>query len=62
MPSDDWRKYAVHGTQIIATVLAGVLIGYWLDEYNQSEKPIFTIILGLVAVILALYQFIKSFL
>jgi len=43
----------------MATVIvAGVLLGRWLDE--EREFPVFTLVLSLVSVALAIYIIVKD--
>ena len=46
--------------QMIAIILAGVFGGIKLDEFLKLETPIFTIILAIIAVVLAMYFVIKD--
>jgi len=46
--------------QMAATVLAGYLLGSWLDEKYATEKPYWTMALTLFAVLVSLYQLIRQ--
>ena len=46
---------------MIAIIVVGVLIGKWLDQKFQTEKPYLTAIFALVFVIIAMYTSIKEF-
>jgi F0F1-type ATP synthase assembly protein I len=48
------------GMQIVAQVLVGVFAGVWLDKHFQTQHSIFTIILSVLMIIVALYQFIRQ--
>jgi membrane protein DedA with SNARE-associated domain len=45
---------------MIAIILLGVFGGKKLDNWLEMKKPVFTAILSLVAVILAIYYAIKD--
>jgi len=46
--------------QMVATVLAGYLLGAWLDEKYATEKSYWTMGLALFAVLVSLYQMIRQ--
>jgi predicted MFS family arabinose efflux permease len=46
---------------MIAILLAGVFGGMKLDKWLQLKFPIFTVLLSLVAVTLAIYYGLKDF-
>ncbi len=54
-------KYMSAGFQILAPVVAGVLLGLWLDKKFEKDNAMFTIICSSVMIVVALYQFIKQF-
>ncbi len=58
----DFGKYSGMGLQMAAIMAAGVLSGHWLDGVLAFKFPIFTLILALAGVFLALWYFIKDFL
>lgn len=60
-PDNSYMRYMSAGFQIIAPVVAGVLIGLWLDKHFEKENAMFTIICSSVMIVVALYQFIKQF-
>lgn len=41
-------------------ILAGVYFGRWLDEKQQNENALFTIIFSLLSVFIALYNVIQQ--
>jgi F0F1-type ATP synthase assembly protein I len=47
-------------TKIALAILAGVYGGKYLDEYLGLETPIFTLVLSMVGLVLALYIIIKE--
>lgn len=55
-----FAKYTGIAFQMLATIGVFAFIGYKIDEHRQSEKSIFTALLGLVGVVLSLYQVIRS--
>lgn len=55
-----WAKYSSMGFQMLAIMLLGVWGGLQLDKYLETTKPYFTIILTIIAVILAIYTSIKD--
>jgi F0F1-type ATP synthase assembly protein I len=57
---NSYMKYMSAGFQIVAPVIAGVLIGMWLDKHFHKENSMYTIILSSVMIVVALYQFIKK--
>ncbi len=55
-----WAKYSSMGFQMLTIMLMGVFGGHKLDEIIHTSKPYFTIILTIIAVILAVYYTIKD--
>ena len=53
-------KYSGMSTKIARAILAGVYGGKYLDEYWALETPIFTLILSMLGLALALYIIIKD--
>lgn len=53
-------KYAGLGFQMLAVIGVFAFVGYKVDEKRKSDQPIFTAILGLIGVVVALYQVIRS--
>ena len=53
-------KYSGMSTKIALAILAGVYGGKYLDEKWNLETPIFTLILSMVGLALALYIIIKE--
>ena len=49
-------KYTGLGFQMLATIGIFAFAGYKIDEYRDSEKLIFTALLGLLGVVASLYQ------
>jgi hypothetical protein len=50
------------GLQMAAIMGAGVFAGHWIDGLLKWKVPIFTLVLSLAGVFLALWYFIKDFL
>ena len=57
---NDLAKYSGLAFQMIVIILGGTFLGIKLDKWTEVEKPTFTIILILIAVILSMYYVIKD--
>jgi len=53
-------KYTGIGFQMLATIGVFAFAGYKIDNYRNSEKLIFAALLGLVGVVVSLYQIIRQ--
>ncbi|MGY0039979.1 AtpZ/AtpI family protein [Pedobacter sp. NJ-S-72] len=53
-------KYTGIGFQMLATIGIFAFAGYKIDNYRNSEKLIFTALLGLSGVVISLYQIIRQ--
>ena len=53
-------KYSGIAFQMIAIILLGVFGGMKMDKWLKTEKPVFTALLSVLAVILAIYYSIKD--
>jgi hypothetical protein len=53
-------KYTSAAFQMAAIIVLGALGGKWLDGYMGNEFKVWTLVLTIVAVALALYYFIKD--
>jgi len=60
-PLNTYAKYSGLGMQMALIIGGGCYGGYKLDEYFKMEKPVFTIILSLVSIGLAMYVVLKDF-
>jgi ATP synthase protein I len=61
-PLNDYAKYSGLAVQMALIIGGGCYGGYKLDEYfKNNETPIFTIILSLVSIALAMYMVLKDF-
>jgi hypothetical protein len=56
----NYAKYSGIAFQMTAIILLGVLGGKKLDNWLELKKPVFTAVLSLIAVILAIYYAIKD--
>lgn len=56
----DYAKYSAMGFQMAAIIFAGAYGGFRLDGYLKMKFPVFTLVLTLTSVALALYFFIKD--
>ncbi|MBX7051102.1 MAG: AtpZ/AtpI family protein [Flavobacteriales bacterium] len=59
--SDQIIRYSGMATQMAVTIFLGVWGGKKLDEYLKNETPVFTLILSLLGVVIAMYNVIKDF-
>lgn len=55
-------RYASMGTQMLIIIGLGVFGGYHLDKYFAFKIPVFTLVLSLLSVAVAIYLSIKDFL
>lgn len=53
-------KYSGMSTKIALAILAGVYGGKYLDEYWGLETPVFTLVLSMLGLALAMYIIIKE--
>jgi predicted MFS family arabinose efflux permease len=56
----DYLKYSGMGIQMAAIITGGVLGGIQLDKWLALKFPVFTLVLTLFSVFLAIYYFIKD--
>mgnify|MGYP000010950860 CR=1 FL=1 len=54
-PLQQYAFYSALGFQMLAIILAGALLGDWLDDTYHIEKRLFTIALSLLSIFLALF-------
>ncbi|MES2592995.1 MAG: AtpZ/AtpI family protein [Bacteroidota bacterium] len=57
---NNYAKYSAMGIQMGAIIFGGVIGGIQLDKWLQLKFPIFTLVLTLFSVFLAIYYFIKD--
>ncbi len=55
-----YAKYAGLGFQMIAIIGLFAFLGYQIDKKRNAQSPLFTAILAVLGVCLALYQVIRS--
>jgi len=56
-----YAKYSALGLQMALIIGGGCYGGFKLDEYYHNSTPIFTIILSLLSIGLAMYVVLKDF-
>jgi ATP synthase protein I len=54
--SNSYLKYSAIGLQLLVFVFVITYLGYWLDGYFETNKPIFSILFGLLSVVLGIYN------
>ncbi|WP_439556258.1 AtpZ/AtpI family protein [Dyadobacter sp.] len=59
--SSKFLKYSGLATQMLGTILLFTWGGYKLDEYQQNEVPVWTLILSLTSIAGSLYMLIRGF-
>lgn len=53
-------KYSGMGFQMLVTIGLFVFAGYKIDAYRASGKPLFVALLGVLGVIISLYQVVRQ--
>jgi len=53
-------KYSGLGFQMLAVIGLFAFAGYKIDEYRNNGKPIFMALLGVLGVIISLYQVVRQ--
>ena len=61
-PLNDYARYTSIAFQMMAVILLGVFGGMKLDAWIKPKFPVFTVILIILSVILAIYLVIKDLL
>lgn len=59
---DNYARYSSIAFQMLVIILAGVFGGVKLDEWLNMKFPVFTVILSLVSVTLAIYYVTRDLL
>jgi F0F1-type ATP synthase assembly protein I len=59
---DNYTRYSSIAFQMLIIILIGVFGGIKLDEWLNMKVPVFTIILSILSVILAIYTVTKDLL
>lgn len=57
---NNFAKYSSISFQMLATIGVFAFAGYKIDEYQHTKQPIYTAILGLLGVVVSLYQVVKQ--
>lgn len=60
-PLNDYAKYSSLAIQMGLIIGGGCYGGYKLDEHFQNQTPVFTIILSLASIVIAMYLVLKDF-
>lgn len=60
-PLNDYAKYSSLAIQMGLIIGGGCYGGYKLDEYFRNQTPVFTIVLSLASIVLAMYLVLKDF-
>ena len=60
-PLNAYAKYSALGIQMAVVIGGGCYAGFKLDAYFANSTPIYTIILSLVSIALAMYLVLKDF-
>ncbi len=53
-------RYTGIGFQMIAVIGLFTFVGYKIDQSRESSQPLYTAVLGLVGVCIALFQVVRS--
>jgi len=61
-PLRNYAKYSNIAIQMLVIITAGVFGGYQLDELLKLRFPVFTLVLSLFSVFLAIYLAVRDFL
>lgn len=61
-PLRNYARYSNIAIQMLVIILAGVFGGYKLDEYLNLKFPVFTVVLSLLSVVIAIYIVVKDLL
>lgn len=56
----NYVRYTGIGFQMIAVIGLFTFVGYKIDQSRDSAQPIFTAVLSLIGVCVALYQVVRS--
>jgi F0F1-type ATP synthase assembly protein I len=57
---NNYAKYSGIALQMLVIILLGVFGGYKLDQWMNIRFPVFTILLSLSSVIVAIYSVVKD--
>ena len=56
----NYAKYSGMGFQMLGTIGLFTFAGYKIDEYRGNNKPLFVALLGVLGVIISLYQVVRQ--
>lgn len=59
---NNYAKYSGIAVQMLVIILLGVFGGYKIDQWLRLSFPVFTILLSILSVIVAIYSVVKDFL
>lgn len=59
---NNYAKYSSIAFQMLAIIILGVFGGIKLDEWLKMKFPVFTVVLSLLSVVVAIYSVTKEFL
>ncbi|MCE7066856.1 AtpZ/AtpI family protein [Dyadobacter sp. CY326] len=59
--SSGFLKYSGMATQMLGTILIFTYGGYKLDEWQQNNVPVWTLIMSLLSIAGSLYMLIRGF-
>jgi F0F1-type ATP synthase assembly protein I len=59
---NNYARYSGLAFQMLAIILIGVWVGIKLDEWLKMQIPVFTVLLSVIFVFLAVYSAIREFL
>ena len=57
---NSYIKYSSLATQMAAIIIAGTFFGDYLDNFNNTKTPTYTIIFSLSSIFLAFYYVLKK--
>ncbi|WP_158797254.1 AtpZ/AtpI family protein [Pedobacter sp. L105] len=57
---NNFAAYSGMGFQMLAIIGVFTFAGYKIDAHRNTHKPIFTALLGVIGVVISLYQVIKQ--
>ncbi|MFA6923630.1 MAG: AtpZ/AtpI family protein [Bacteroidales bacterium] len=58
---NSYAKYTNLAFTMLVIILVGVFAGLKLDEFLKWKFPVFTIVLSILSVVLAIYYAVKDF-
>lgn len=61
-PLNSYARYSSIAFQMLAIIIIGVFGGYKLDAWLNMSFPVFTLLLSIISVVLAIYSVVKDLL